>query len=105
MRAIAVTGASRLDALPTVPTVAEAGVPGYENTTWSALGAPGRTPRPVIDRLNREVASILQTTEVLELARQQSSTVLGGTPEEAQAHLKSEIAKYGRVIRDAGIRP
>jgi tripartite-type tricarboxylate transporter receptor subunit TctC len=103
VRAIAVTGSARLEALPDTPTVAEAGVPGYENTTWSAIGAPGRTPRAVIVRLNREVDAILRTPEVQQLARQQSSTVLGGTPEEAQAHLKAEIAKYGRVIRDAGI--
>ena len=103
-RAIAITGAARMEALPQVPTVAESGVPGYESTTWAALGAPARTPRPIVERLNKEIAAILQTPEVQELVREQGSITLGGTPEEAQSQLKAELAKFGKLFRDAGIK-
>lgn len=104
LRALATTGASRMSALPNLPTVSEAGVPGYENTTWSAIGAPARTPSAIIERLNREIAAVLATSEVQDLVREQSSTTLGGTPEQARAFLVAEIAKYGKIIQEAGIR-
>ena len=103
VRALATTAPARMESLPDLPTVAESGVPGYETTTWSAVGAPARTPRAIIERLNREIAGVLQMPEVRELARQQSSVVLVGTPEEAQSHVRAELAKYGRIVKAAKI--
>ncbi len=104
VRALATTGASRSDALPDVPTVAEAGVPGYENTTWNAIAAPARTPRAIIERLNLDFAAILRTPDFRETARAEGSTVIGGTPEQFRKFLKSEFDKFGRLIQVAGIK-
>lgn len=104
VRALATTGMRRMESLPNVPTVDEAGVPGYENTTWSAIGAPARTPASIIKRLNNEIAEILQFPDVQELARKQSSVTIGGTPEEAKKFLAEEFAKYGKIVKQANIR-
>ena len=105
VRALATTGAKRLEILADLPTVAEAGVAGFENSTWSALGAPAKTPRPVIDRLNKEINAVLQLAEVREAARLEGSTVTGGTPEQFGDYLKAELAKFGKLVKAAGIKP
>jgi tripartite-type tricarboxylate transporter receptor subunit TctC len=104
VRALATTTAKRAAALPDLPTVAEAGVPGYENSTWSVVAAPARTPPAIIQRLNRELSAILKTTEVQEKHAVLASTVTGGTPEEAHAYMKAEVAKYGKLVKTAGIK-
>ena len=104
MRALATTGAKRMSILPELPTVAEAGLKGYENSTWSALGMAARTPQPVIERLNKEINAILQLPEVQEAARADGSMITGGTPEQFREILKSELAKFGRLIKQAGIK-
>jgi tripartite-type tricarboxylate transporter receptor subunit TctC len=105
VRALATTGAQRLGILPDLPTVAEAGVPGYENSTWSAIGAPANTPQPIIERLNREFAAVLALPDIRERFSSAGSTITGGTPEAFHAYWKSEMAKYGKLVRDAGIKP
>ncbi|MGZ8203797.1 MAG: Bug family tripartite tricarboxylate transporter substrate binding protein [Burkholderiales bacterium] len=104
VRALATSGAKRAAVLPDLPTIAEAGVPGYEGTTWTAVGAPARTPRAVVDRVNREFNAVLQMPDVQERLAAGGSTVNGGTPEQFQAHLKSELAKYGKLVKAAGIK-
>src|SRR5206468_3459843 len=104
VRALATTGMNRMPILPNVPTVAEAGLPGYENTTWSGIAAPAKTPRAYIDRLNRELAAALALPDVTERFIQSGSSVTGGTPEQLQAHIKAELAKYARLIKQAGIK-
>ncbi len=104
MRALATTGAKRMSILPELPTVAEAGLTGYENSTWSALGLAARTPQPIIERLNKEINAILQLPEVQEAARADGSMITGGTPEQFREILKSELAKFGRLIKQAGIK-
>jgi tripartite-type tricarboxylate transporter receptor subunit TctC len=104
LRALATTGAKRMNILPDLPTVAEAGLKGYENSTWSALGMAARTPAPIVDRLNREINAILQLPEVQEAARADGSTITGGTPEQFRDMLKSELAKFGALIKTAGIK-
>jgi tripartite-type tricarboxylate transporter receptor subunit TctC len=104
VRALATTGAARFEALADVPTIAEAGVPGYENTTWIAIGAPARTPQPVIARLNREFNAIPQLPDVREAARVEGSTIIGGTPDAFRKHLDAELAKYGKLVKAAGIK-
>ncbi len=104
LRALATTGAARLPSLPELPTVTEAGVPGYENSSWTALGAPARTPRAIIERLNREFAAILQLPDIIEKHAAVGSLITGGTPEQFRDYLKTELAKFGKLIKDAGIK-
>ncbi|MBI4192350.1 MAG: tripartite tricarboxylate transporter substrate binding protein [Betaproteobacteria bacterium] len=104
VRALATTGATRFATLPDLPTVAEAGVPGYENTTWQAIGAPARTPRAIIERLNKELAAILQMPDIRERFAAGGSTTTGGTPEQFRDYLKLELAKFGRLVKEAGIK-
>jgi tripartite-type tricarboxylate transporter receptor subunit TctC len=103
VRALAVTSRTRSEHLPDLPAVAEF-VPGYENNTWNAIGAPARTPAAVIERLNREVNAILQSPELKDAARVEAYTIVGGTAADFAAHLKSEHAKFARLVKDAGIK-
>jgi tripartite-type tricarboxylate transporter receptor subunit TctC len=104
MRALATTGAKRMSILPELPTIAEAGLTGYENSTWSGLGMAARTPQPIIERLNKEINAILQLPEVQESARADGSMITGGTPEQFRDILKSELAKFGTLVKQAGIK-
>ncbi len=104
VRALATTGAGRMSILPDLPTLAESGVPGYENSTWSALGVAARTPQSIVDRLNREINAVLQMPDVQEAARAEGSMITGGTPEQFREILKSELAKFGKLIKAAGIK-
>ncbi len=104
VRALATTGSARLAILRDLPTVAEAGVPGYENSTWSGIAAPARTPQPIIERLNGEFAAALQTPDVKERLAAAGSTVTGGTPRHFSDYLKSELVKFGKLVKEAGIK-
>jgi tripartite-type tricarboxylate transporter receptor subunit TctC len=104
VRALATTGATRAPVLPDLPTVAEAGVPGYENSTWSAVGAPAGTPRAIVQRLNREFNAALQTPEIRERLAAVASTVTGGTPEQCRDAIKAEVVKYGKLVKAAGMK-
>lgn len=104
MRALATTGAKRMSILPELPTIAEAGLKGYENSTWSALGMAARTPAPIVDRLNREINAILQMPEVQDAARADGSLITGGSPEQFRDTLRSELAKFGKLVKTAGIK-
>ena len=100
---MATTGKTRFEHLPDLPTVAET-VPGYENQTWNGVGVPARTPSAVIERLNRELAAILQTPELKETARVEAYTIVGGTPAQFADYLRSEHAKFAKLVKDAGIK-
>jgi tripartite-type tricarboxylate transporter receptor subunit TctC len=104
VRALATTGAVRSQVLPDLPTIAEAGVPGFDNPTWAAIGAPARTPRPVIERLNEEINAILQMPEFKDAIRTAGGNITGGTPEQFRDYLKSELAKFGKLIKETGMK-
>ena len=104
LRALATTAASRTAIFPDLPTIAEAGVPGYENTTWVGLGAPARTPRPIVERLAREVAGVLQLQDVLETLSALGATITGWPTERFRDYLDREIAKYGKLVGSLKIR-
>jgi tripartite-type tricarboxylate transporter receptor subunit TctC len=104
LRALAATGTARISLLPDLPTVAESGVQGYDAATWSAIGAVAGTPAPAIARLNREFAAILLSPEMQESARADGSIIHGGTPEQFSSYLKSEVARYGKLVKEAGIK-
>ena len=104
VRAIATTGTRRSAILPDVPTVAESGLPGYENTIWQALFAPARTPPAVISRLNREIADIARQPELRDRLAVDGSEALGSTPQELANHVSAEIARWTKVIKEIGLK-
>jgi tripartite-type tricarboxylate transporter receptor subunit TctC len=105
LRALAVTGARRIAALPDVPTMIEAGVSGYESTAWFGVLAPAATPTEIVTRLNQDIGRTLQMPDVLEkITLQGSSDIIGGTPEQFGAFIRAEIAKWARVVKESGAR-
>ena len=104
IRAIAVTSAKRSNAAPDIPTVAESGVAGYEATSWFGMLAPAGTPKSIITKLNTESLNVLRTPEVQQNLVRQGMDPTGTTPAEFDAYLRSEIAKWTRVVKEAGIR-
>lgn len=104
LRALAVIAPQRIPALPDVPTVAEAGLSNYEVTTWYGVFAPAGTPRPIIDRLNGELVAIMHSPAVKQRLAGLGTDPVTSTPDEFSAYLKQEIAKWGDVIRKAGLR-
>ena len=103
-RALAVSGAHRSPAAPELPTMIESGVPGYESSTWYGLLAPKASPRAIIAKLSREVVTIVNLPEVKSHLLAEGAEPVGSTPEQFGEFIKSEIAKWGKVIRAAGLR-
>jgi tripartite-type tricarboxylate transporter receptor subunit TctC len=104
LRALAVTTAERAPSFPDVPTMAEAGIPGYETYTWNALFAPKDTPKDVVDRLNASAKVAMADPAVVERMKEFSATVVASSPEELAAHVKAEMAKWTPVVRDANVQ-
>jgi tripartite-type tricarboxylate transporter receptor subunit TctC len=103
LRALAVIAPQRLGALPDVPTAAEAGLPNFDVTTWYGILTPAGVPKPIVQRLNRELVAIMNSTDMKEKLARQGTDVRTSTPEEFGAYIKEEIAKWGDVIRKAGL--
>ena len=108
MRALAVTSAQRNPAMPELPTVAEAApegpLRGYEFDTWFVVVAPKGTPRPVVDTLNAHIRKVLTAPDQVKAYLERGLTVIASSPEEAAAHLESEQKKWGRVIKERGMK-
>jgi tripartite-type tricarboxylate transporter receptor subunit TctC len=104
LRALAVVAPQRSSVLPDVPTVAEAGLKDFEVTTWYGILAPAGTPQPVVKRLNTELVKIMHAPEMKEKLTATGTEPLTSTPEEFAAYIKREIAKWGDVIRKAGVK-
>jgi len=108
MRALAVTSAKRNPAMPELPTVAESApegpLRGYEFDTWFVVAAPKGTPRAIVDTLNSHIRKVLTAPDQLKFYEQRGLTVIASTPEEAAAHLENEQKKWGRVIKERGIK-
>ncbi len=104
LRALAVASSQPSALVPELPTVAASGLPGYESISTTGFFAPAKTPAPIINRLNRDSVRYLQTTEARERFLAVGAETVGSTPEELAAKVKSEMARMGKVIRDAGIR-
>jgi tripartite-type tricarboxylate transporter receptor subunit TctC len=105
LRALAVTSGKRSDALPDVPTIAEAGVPGYESVQWYGVLAPAGTPRDIVQRLYTEIAKALRAGDVRERLAADGAEPVGNTPEEFAAFIRAEIGKWAKVAKAAGIQP
>jgi tripartite-type tricarboxylate transporter receptor subunit TctC len=102
LRALAVTTLTRAPLLPELPTMAEAGLPGFESTTWHGVVTTAGTPAPVIDRLNREIAAILALSDVRHALSTLGVDVLGGTPAQFAAYIRAEIPKWAEIVRISG---
>jgi len=105
IRALAVTGARRSAALSEVPTIAEQGFPGVEATAWYGVLAPAGTPKPVVTRLHGEIVKILKQSDVTERLGALGFEIVGGTPEQLGAYIRSEIKKWEKVVRASGAKP
>ncbi|MBC7802458.1 MAG: tripartite tricarboxylate transporter substrate binding protein [Candidatus Parcubacteria bacterium] len=105
VKALAVTGTSRMTQLPNVATVQEAGVAGYSAYAWIGQVVPAQTPKDIVAKLNREIASILNLPDIRTRLMNDGSEVVANTPEQFGAHIRSELVKWEKVIRTAGIKP
>ena len=104
LKALAITGESRLALLPQVPTFAEAGLPGYDISGWYWIVAPARTPKVIIDKMSGEIAAILAMPDVQENLARQGIEPLVSTPDQFAALIRSEIARYAKIIKTANIK-
>lgn len=103
LRALGVTSPRRSAALPDVPTIAEAGVPGFESTGWQGLFAPAKTPRAIVERIQREASKAVNTTDVRERLLASGQEPVEGTAEEFEAKFRGDIAKFVRIVKEARI--
>jgi tripartite-type tricarboxylate transporter receptor subunit TctC len=103
LRVLGITSAQRFPTMQEIPTVAEQGLPGFEVVSWSGVCAPGATPKPVVQRLQAEVSKVLKMPEIRDRLMRDGIEPVGGTPEEFQAHIKREMQKWSKVVRDAKV--
>src|SRR5204862_7675334 len=104
LKALGVGSAKRIAALPDLPTISEAGVPGYEVTNWWGIVVPAGTPQSVIDRLHKELAAVVSSTETKKRFENEGAEPLSMSPEEFGRFIAAETVKWARVVKDAGIR-
>ena len=104
LRPIAVTGKTRVPALPQVPVFAEAGLPAFDISGWTGMFAPAGTPKDIVEKISGEMARILASPDVVERLTSQGLEPLISTPEQFAALLKSDMAKFAKLIKDANIR-
>ena len=105
MRALAVASAKRVGALPNLPTMVEAGLPGYETSTWSGVRAPAGTSKATVAKLSAEMNKIVAMLDVREKLQGAGLEIGGGTPQQFADFIGTEITKWARVAKDAGIQP
>jgi tripartite-type tricarboxylate transporter receptor subunit TctC len=105
IRGLAVVTAKRAPALPELPTIAEAGVPGYAASNWYGLAAPAGTPKPILAKLHREIVNAIESPDVKEAYSVQGIIPLTSTPQEFRAFIKAEIDKWGALIKKIGLKP
>jgi len=105
VRALGTSGAKRSSVMPEVPTIAEAGVKGYESTIWLGIMAPAGTPRPVLERLNAEIGKVMSRPDVREAWAKQGATPLIMTIAEFEKYLHDDIAKWAKIVKISGARP
>lgn len=105
LRGVAITSAQRSPALPNIPTIAESGYPGFELVTWYGIVAPAGTPKPIVDKLNRELNAALRAPDIRAKLEADGAIVLGGSPAQLAQLLKDDITRLSPMIKQAGIKP
>ena len=105
VRALGVGAAKRQAALPDVPTAAEAGLPGYDVANWVGIVAPAGTPAAIVDKLNKEIAAIMQSPEMQKQLANQGPEAMRMSPAEFGDFMEKELVKWGRVVKEGGIKP
>jgi tripartite-type tricarboxylate transporter receptor subunit TctC len=105
LRAIGVSTASRSGVLPQVPTIQESGVPGFEISAWYGIFAAANTPTPIVRKLNTEIVKAMNLPEARQKIEDYGYEIVGSTPEQLDAHMKSEIVRWSKVVRDTGAKP
>jgi len=105
LRALAITGAQRSPIAPELPTMIEAGVPGYEMSAWNAIFAPKGTPPEIVTRLHAELSKVLHAPEMKEQCATLGAEPIGNAPDELAAFLKADKARWGKIIQEKGIKP
>lgn len=105
LRPLGITSAKRNAVVPDIPTVAEGGLPGYESVQWYAVLAPAQTPRNIIAKLHAELVQVLHSPEIKQRFAADAAETVGNTPEEFARHIRSELDKWEKVAREAGIQP
>jgi tripartite-type tricarboxylate transporter receptor subunit TctC len=104
VRALATTGLKRSPLMPDIPTVAEAGIPGYEATIWLGVMAPKGTPKEIVDRLNAEISKVLARPDVREAWAKQGAVPMTMSPAEFDAFLRADIDKWAKVVKTSGVK-
>jgi tripartite-type tricarboxylate transporter receptor subunit TctC len=105
LRALAVASQNRQPLIPDIPTTAEAGLPAQTITSWTALLVPAATPKPIRDRINAAVVAALKQPEMTQKLREQAFEVIADSPEDAQAFIAAEAARWGKLVREANLKP
>jgi tripartite-type tricarboxylate transporter receptor subunit TctC len=104
LRGLGIGAAKRSPFLPDVPTIAESGFPGFEAVGWIGIAAPAKTPAPVLDKLNAEIVRIINSSEMKERLAALAFTPVGDTREQFARFIQSEIAKWGKAVRESGAK-
>jgi tripartite-type tricarboxylate transporter receptor subunit TctC len=104
LKALGVTSTARMATLPDVPTFIESGLPNFVVNTWVGILAPAKTPRPIVDRLQREIAAVLKEPDVKERYAVLGNEPVGNTPDEYAAQIKADLAQWGEIVKKAGVR-
>lgn len=104
LRVLGISSGKRFPTLKDIPTIAEQGLPGFEAISWAGICAPGGTPRPLIDRIYTEVAKTLKVPDIRDRLMRDGIEPIGSTPEQYAEHIKKEMVKWGKVVKDSGAR-
>jgi len=102
LRALAVTSEKRVAALPDVPTMVESGLPGFVVTPWWGVFAPARTPKVIVDKLNRDIVAVLQSKDLHDFFAAQATDLVGNSPEAFAAFVKTEVTRWGEIVKASG---
>jgi len=105
LRPLAVTSSKRVKTLPDVPTLVEAGLPGYEIGSWQAIFAPAGTPKPIVQKLNTSIVGVLKMPDVQERLAGLGMDTVAGTPDELGQFQKAEVVKWSKIVKEANIKP
>ena len=105
LKALAVTGPRRSRVAPDVPTVAESGVPGFSVTGWWGILAPALTPKPIVAQVHRDIAHVFSTPDMQERLAADGIEPVASTPEQFDAYIRQEMARWAQIVKNAGIRP